>query len=742
MKLRTKFALLITILIIFITGSIAALTVQRETCCFKQELKKQGLIIANTLADECKEAFIMNSFVYVMDYIDTVSKQEYVVYVMVRDKNGKVKAHSEMDKIGGVITTSDSGAIQDGKSRIEIAQTGTAQEIYEITVPITVKGGVVGTAQIGYSLASIDTLTAEAKRQILMVTIGGIIAGIFFAFILSRQLVRPITKLKDGVIAIAGGNFNTKIDVKVKNEIGELSSAFNKMAQYLKAKDYTDNILKSMIDTLVVVDAEGIIQTVNQATLDLLGYPEEEIIGSPAEKIIGEEVPSGGIKLESLFANDELRSYETRFKTRDGRRIPMLFSSSVMKDEDNNIICTVCSASNITERKNLEIQLKQAEKMEAIGTLAGGVAHDLNNILSGIVSYPELLLMDIPESSPLRKPILTIKKSGERAAAIVQDLLTLARRGVAVTEVTNLNNIVADVFSSLEYENLKKGYPDVRVKTDLEPTLLNISGSPVHLSKSIVNLVYNAVEAMPEGGTISISTQSKYIDKPISGYDNVKEGDYVILTVSDSGIGISSKEIGKIFEPFYTKKVMDRSGTGLGMTVVWGTVKDHKGYIDVQSTEGKGTTFTLYFPVSRKEITKNENAFPIEEYMGKGESILVVDDIREQREIASQMLNKLGYSASTVSSGEESIDYIKDNSVDLLILDMIMDPGIDGLETFKRILEFLPGQKAIIASGFSETDRVKEAQRLGVGKYIIKPYTLEELGLAVRGVLKNNLPRP
>jgi len=187
---------------------------------------------------------------------------------------------------------------------------------------------------------------------------------------------------------------------------------------------------------------------------------------------------------------------------------------------------------------------------------------------------------------------------------------------------------------------------------------------------------------------------------------------------------------------------MDRSGTGLGMTVVWGTVKDHKGYIDVQSTEGKGTTFTLYFPVSRKEITKNENAFPIEEYMGKGESILVVDDIREQREIASQMLNKLGYSASTVSSGEESIDYIKDNSVDLLILDMIMDPGIDGLETFKRILEFLPGQKAIIASGFSETDRVKEAQRLGVGKYIIKPYTLEELGLAVRGVLKNNLPRP
>ncbi|MEA1876457.1 MAG: response regulator, partial [Bacteroidota bacterium] len=223
---------------------------------------------------------------------------------------------------------------------------------------------------------------------------------------------------------------------------------------------------------------------------------------------------------------------------------------------------------------------------------------------------------------------------------------------------------------------------------------------------------------------------------PLRGYDDVEEGDYIIFTVSDTGVGISSKDMERIFEPFYTKKVMGRSGTGLGMAVVWGTVKDHRGYIDVQSTEGKGTTFTLYFPVTRKEIDGKQEALPMEEYMGKGESILVVDDVEEQREIASRILKKLGYSVTSVSSGEEAVDYMKDNSADLLVLDMIMDPGIDGLDTYKGILELNSGQKAIIASGFSETDRVKEAQRLGAGKYIKKPYTLEKIGLAVKEELE------
>jgi CheY-like chemotaxis protein len=177
---------------------------------------------------------------------------------------------------------------------------------------------------------------------------------------------------------------------------------------------------------------------------------------------------------------------------------------------------------------------------------------------------------------------------------------------------------------------------------------------------------------------------------------------------------------------------MGRSGTGLGMAVVWGTVKDHKGYIDVQSTERKGTTFTLYFPATQEEIAKEKARLSIEDYMGKEESILVVDDVKDQRELALTLLTKLGYAADTISSGVGAVEYLKEHRVDLIVLDMIMDPGIDGLETYKKIIEVHPGQKAIIASGFSETDRVKEAQRLGAGQYIKKPYTLEKLGLAIK----------
>jgi len=228
-----------------------------------------------------------------------------------------------------------------------------------------------------------------------------------------------------------------------------------------------------------------------------------------------------------------------------------------------------------------------------------------------------------------------------------------------------------------------------------------------------------------------MQTENRYIDRPIRGYDNVKEGDYVVLTISDTGTGISPDDIEKIFEPFYTKKKMGRSGTGLGMAVVWGTVKDHNGYIDVQSTEGRGTTFTLYFPVTRKSL-EDRSEISLKDYIGRGEAILVVDDVEEQRQIASGMLKELGYSVVSVSSGEEAVEYLKTNKVDLLLLDMIMDPGMDGLDTYKKILEIHPKQKAIIASGFSETDRVKELQSLGAGAYIRKPFLLEKIGIAVK----------
>ncbi len=236
---------------------------------------------------------------------------------------------------------------------------------------------------------------------------------------------------------------------------------------------------------------------------------------------------------------------------------------------------------------------------------------------------------------------------------------------------------------------------------------------------------------MPKGGIVTIKTANQYLDKSIHGHDEIKEGDYVVLSVSDMGEGIPAADLKRIFEPFYTKKVMGRSGTGLGLAVVWGTVKDHNGYINVESEEGKGSTFTLYFPVTREDITAEAAAISMSEYMGKGESILIVDDVKGQRYLAATMLQKLNYIVSSVSSGEEAIAYLKEHKIDLIVLDMIMDPGMDGLDTYRNILEIHPRQKAIIVSGFSESDRVITAQSLGAGAYVRKPYVIEKLGLAV-----------
>ncbi|HQK91576.1 MAG TPA: PAS domain S-box protein, partial [Smithellaceae bacterium] len=384
------------------------------------------------------------------------------------------------------------------------------------------------------------------------------------------------------------------------------------------------------------------------------------------------------------------------------------------------------------EKRRLEERLRRAEKMEALGQLAGGVAHDLNNVLGVLSGYSELLLAEIPEGQKARRHVEKILQSTEKGAAIIQDLLTLARRGVISEEVIQVNDIISGFIKTPAFENIRDYHPGVSFRMDCDPNLLNIKGSPVHLEKTLMNLVSNAAESISGEGEVVIRTENRYLDKAVVGYDEVREGDYVVLSVSDTGTGISDEHREKIFEPFYTKKAMGRSGTGLGLTIVWGTVKDHNGYIDVSSRVGEGTTFTLYFPATRDEQTAPPERTPVERYMGRGETVLVVDDIAEQRDVASGLLRKLGYRVHSVSSGEEAIEYLKQNRADILILDMIMAPGMDGMEAYRRILAMHPKQKAILVSGFSETDRVRKAQLLGAGVYVKKPYVMETIGLALR----------
>ncbi len=541
-----------------------------------------------------------------------------------------------------------------------------------------------------------------------------------------------IELLEDRNIELAVANKKLRQEIVERTRVEE---ALRKSE--MKYRDIYLNIQDVYFET----SPDGIILEISPSIENFSQYKHTELIGKSFNDIYAGPEEAGKV-IEEILAKGKVSDYEINLRNKDNSLWPCSIVAIAIKDEQGIPLKFAGSLRDIVhrkqaekERKDLEEKIARLEKMEALGLLAGGVAHDLNNVLSGIVGYPDLLLMELPENSPLRQPIFNIQKSGQKAADIVQDLLTLARRGVITSDVLNLNDIVNEYLGSPEHERLKAFYAGVQIETNLDCELLNIKGSPFHLRKTVMNLVSNAAEAQVAGGKITLLTMNQYIDRPIKGYDNIHEGDYVVLEVSDTGTGIATEELNRIFEPFYTKKVMGRSGTGLGMAVVWGTVQDHRGYIDIESKEGQGTTFYLYFPVTRDSIVEKKSVIPVEAYMGTGQTILVVDDVRDQRELASNMLTKLGYSAKAVSSGEKAIDYLKNNSTALVLLDMIMDPGIDGLDTYRQILKLHPKQKAIIASGFSETKRAKKAQKLGAGQYVKKPYTLEKIGIAVKNEL-------
>jgi PAS domain S-box-containing protein len=506
-----------------------------------------------------------------------------------------------------------------------------------------------------------------------------------------------------------------------------------------KSEEFSTRLIEAIPDIVIRTDITGEILFINDRGLEASGYVREEIVGGNMLSFIAPDDRERAFRNTVLMLEKSLGPKEYHLLMKDAGSLLCEVNGDVLKTEAGAPYGMVYVIRDLTDRKRLEeerVELRErlyrAEKMEAIGALAGGVAHDLNNILGVLVGYSELLLEKIPEADPSRKYVANILKSGERGAAVIQDLLTLARRGVAISEVVHFNGVVSEFLGAPEFERLKVDNPSVIFKTKLDKDILNLKGSPVHLGKIVMNLVYNAVEAIETHGEVTISTQNRYLDRLVRGYDEISEGDYVVLTVSDTGKGIAQEDLGRIFDPFYTKKVMGRSGTGLGLAVVWGTVKDHNGYIDVQSEEGRGSTFSVFLPATREAVADAEKSAPLESYRGRGELILVVDDIPEQREVARSILERLGYEVETVSSGREAVEYLRRGRIDLVVLDMIMQPGMDGLDTYRKIIEVQPQQKAVVVSGFSENERVRTTLALGAGAYVRKPYLMERIGLAIR----------
>ena len=307
-------------------------------------------------------------------------------------------------------------------------------------------------------------------------------------------------------------------------------------------------------------------------------------------------------------------------------------------------------------------------------------------------------------------------------------------------EPINLNSIIEDYLQSADFRLVQQYHPGVRIECSLDDQLANILGSRVHIRKILMNLISNGFEAIDTEGTVRITTANIRIDSPVRSYNDIEEGEYATLTVTDQGKGISQEDLEKIFEPFYSKKVMGRSGTGLGLTVVWNVVQDHNGYVNVESSPA-GTLFTIYFPITRDLERQPGPLTDFSAFKGKGELILVVDDVATQRHITCSIAEKLGYRVESVPSGEAAVEFVQRQPVDLLILDMIMSPGISGRETYEQIIRIYPQQKAVIVSGYAETEDVKETLRLGAGAFLKKPLLIRDLALAIHSLLSADVDR-
>jgi len=474
----------------------------------------------------------------------------------------------------------------------------------------------------------------------------------------------------------------------------------------------------------ILVAQDGFVKFANPRLEEITSYKREELLSRPFLEFLHPNDRKFVIDNQLKRLKGELvpEAYEIRIITKYGDTRWLKISGVIITWEGRPALLNFIV--DITEKKRLKELESRAQRLEAAGQMAGQVAHDFNNLLAPLIAYPEFIRDELPHDHKALVYLNDIEKAAHQIAGINQHLLTLGRRGHYNLVPLNLNDVIGETLDEL------KPFPETLViETDLGGELLNIKAGRAQIHRMLSNIIANARDAMQDIGRIVIKTENYYADSMSVAYGYVSKGEYVKLTISDTGHGISEDVIQKIFDPFFTTKTADRiRGSGLGLSVVDAVVKDHNGYLDLYSKVGEGTSFILYFPITRENIDDQES----EQIIGGSESVLVVDDDDVQRKVSLKILTSLGYKAATVESGEKAIELLRHKPYDLLFLDMIMTPGIDGTETLRRALEINPAQKTIILSGFAESQRVQEALELGAGAFIRKPLTRKKMAAAVR----------
>lgn len=589
---------------------------------------------------------------------------------------------------------------------------------------------------------SADKALAPIKRlwlRVILVALAVSVAAAFMAVVFAGGISRPIEKLADFTRLIGRGDLTATVPVRPsQDEIGMLALSFNEMISNLRksktdlttARDFTDNIINSIGDALIVLDIKGRIQTFNPAVKRLLGYEEKELTGLSVDRLFTKEFQANTKLIESL-QRGEVSNTEAEFTAKNGKVIPVLFSSTALRDPLNKPQGAVMIARDMRDYKSLQSKFLEAQKMDAVGRLAGGVAHDFNNMLTVINGYSEDILIGRGHAEAIPKKVGEVLKAGRRASRLVGQLLSFSRRQVSKPAIVDLNPLVQDMDKMLKLITGARIEIVILLSDGLWPVKLDAG----QFEQVLTNLSVNARDAMPEGGKLVIKTQNASVTQAQAlAQDGIEPGEFVLLEIRDSGTGMTEEIKKRIFEPFFTTKPKGK-GTGLGLATCFDFVRESHGFIEVDTEVGKGTAFKLYFPRVEGKA-QNVSEQHIEKDLPPGtETLLLVEDEDLVREFAYRALTGLGYEVLQASNANDALKLAHEHGkVRVMITDVVM-PGMNGQRLAEELRKNFPEVKIIFMSGYIEDDDFFEAVEKAGMAFLQKPVMASALAFKIRAVL-------
>jgi PAS domain S-box-containing protein len=571
-----------------------------------------------------------------------------------------------------------------------------------------------------------------------MVVFGAAMAVVALVLIraFATRITDPLAEMTDAAEAIAHGDYSRRVAVARSDEIGRLGRAFDAMTGEIQTAhgrlEHLAAIVESSDDAIVGMTLDGVVRSWNRGAEQLYGYSASEMVGRPISAIIPadclEELPTA---TDRLRRGESIRQYETVRVTKEGARLNVLITLSPIRDPAGTIVGVSKVTRDITERKRLEDQLRQAQKMEAIGQLAGGIAHDFNNLLTAILGYANMVRDNLAADDPRRRDVDEIVRAGDRAAALTRQLLAFGRKQVLQPQLVDLNALITDTSQMLR----RLIGEHITLETKLTQDLGLVRADPGQIEQIVINLAINARDAMPDGGRLSIETVNVALDQSYARmHVVVRPGPYVMLAVTDTGLGMDEETKRRAFEPFFTTKERGH-GTGLGLATVHGIVEQSGGYVWVYSEVGHGTTFKVYLPQAEGAAAAPRPAVADVPPVGS-ETVLLVEDEEAVRFLTRALLERAGYQVlecATPAEAEAQFDG-RAQSVDLLLTDVIM-PGSTGPALFERLAARRPALKVLYMSGYTDDTILRNGVSDRPAAFLEKPFTVDGLLRKVREVL-------